>query len=720
MKKWRDRNKLPVALVSMAVFCLFTLSDVMAKETEVMPQDGAETQYRHNVGLETITVTAEKREEDIQDVPVSITALSSLQIEDAGISTISDISTRIPNLTIFNWGSRSYSFVFVRGIGATKNEPAIGFYVDDVNYLSSGVFDTNLFDIERIEVLRGPQGTLYGRNSLGGVINIITRKPDNEFHSRLTATAGNFNKAEVNAALRAPVVKDKLFLGLSAMFAERDGYIENDFLNRDMDYRESFSGRGMLRWLPNDRLDFTLNLDGEKINDGVFPLTTWDEVKRRPFHVNYDFEGENERDIFGSSLRAVYEAPLFKLTSITAWREWQNDVSFDPDFTPLKMFTGFVNSDNNQLTQELRFSSHEGDTDLKWLFGAYYFKNNSEVGTQTFNHQSPGGRYAFSDLTSEGYAFFGQATYTLFNKLDLTAGLRYDHEDKDMDHASHLKFGGMVVPGSARKLIDSEDYQKWLPKFGVSYRWTPQIMSYASITKGYRAGGFNYYFIDPADVSFAPEFSWNYEVGAKSSWFDNRLILNAAMFYIDLKEQQLTHMGQMGGRHITITRNAGESHSLGFEVETIIRPINGLELEAGLGYVNAQFDEYKDAGIDYKDKRTPLVPEYTYNIAAQYRHPLISSFELFGKKDVLDFFGRVELLGVGQSYWDYANELEQKPYELVNLRVGLETKHLDLVLWCKNLFDTEHEAFVLKFLGRPVHAQPGDPRTIGITMTGRF
>ena len=228
---------------------------------------GAEETYK----LDPVLVTAEKRTENVQDVPVSVTAISEQQIKDSGIRSIQDVARQVPNLFIANWGFRGNSYAFIRGIGAVNNDPAIGFYVDDVNYMDSRVFDTNLFDIERIEVLRGPQGTLYGRNSLGGVVNIVTKKPDNEFHYGLEQTVGNENLYETTLYMRAPLIKDKLFFGVSGTSEQMDGYNTNDFLDKKVDRRRGLNGRMQLRWMPTDKLDVTANVDGEKVNDEYLP-----------------------------------------------------------------------------------------------------------------------------------------------------------------------------------------------------------------------------------------------------------------------------------------------------------------------------------------------------------------------------------------------------------------------------------------------------------------
>ena len=689
--------------------------EVAQKEVKTTPEK--KTPKEHE--LEPMTVTAEKREENIQEVPVSITALSGVQIEDSGITSIKDFSLQIPSLHIVTWGTRRNSHIYMRGIGATLNDPAVGFYVDDVNYLNWGTFDTELFDIERIEVLRGPQGTLYGRNTLGGVINIITKKPKNYTEGTAYMTFGDYDRQDYRMALRSPVIKDKLFLGFSGVYSKRDGYTDNDFLGDEADDRDGLSGRIHLHWLPTDVLDITLSTDAERDRDDGYPLGQLTAVQHHPHHVSYDYKGSMDRDIYGSSLRVAYESSWFDLTSITGWRSWDNEDKSDMDFTPFDMMRSFEDVDQTQFTQEIRLASPGGSGNLKWLVGAYCFNEDfDQDNIMDFGADAVAmgmvpatmKDYSLAEFDNRGYAFFGQATYTLFNKLDLTAGVRFDHEKKEFDFNKFMEMGGMVVPETGFKLDTDEKFDEWLPKFAIDYRWTPNLMTYASVSKGYKSGGFNCAFSNPADASFDPEYSWNYEIGLKSSWLDNRLILNAAGFYIDWTDQQILQLTSLG---MTVTRNAGESHSQGFEVEMIARPATGLELSAGYGYTDAKFDDYKDPiiGANYDDNRINMVPQYTYNLAAQFRHSLINK---------IDLFGRLELQGLGKSYWDEANALKQDPYELVNLRLGLESEHFDLHLWAKNLFDREYEAIAFSWPGWPAVGEAGDPQTFGITLTGRF
>ncbi len=313
----------------------------------------------------------------------------------------------------------------------------------DVNYIDSRGFDANQTDIERIEVLRGPQGTLYGRNSLGGVVNIVTKKPDNEFHYGFEQTVGNENLYETTLYMRAPLIKDKLFFGVSGTSEQMDGYNTNDFLDKKVDRRRGLNGRMQLRWMPTDKLDVTANVDGEKINDGVFPLTDMDQADKNPHHVSYNYEGRDKRDTLGSSLRVAYDAPWFKMTSITAYRGYNDVTRNDQDFMPYDLITAKEDIKDRQFTQEFRFASPEGSGPLKWLGGLYLYKKHQDH-TLDLNYGQGAAdmgmvpmamtNTADSDIKTYGYAVFGQATYTLFDKLDLTAGLRYEYEKNKLDY----------------------------------------------------------------------------------------------------------------------------------------------------------------------------------------------------------------------------------------------------------------------------------------------
>lgn len=705
-----------------------------------------------------ITVTAEKREENIQEVPVSVTAFSETQIEDAGITDVGELQTYIPNLSDFHFGPRggSESHLLIRGVGSLLGDSSVGFYVDDVSYLSGVSFNmADFHDIERIEFLRGPQGTLYGRNALGGVINIITKKPTNDFDVRAGLSFGDYDYRKYHARLNVPVVRDKLFFSLSGSYSERDGFVTNDLTGDTVDDREGLSGRAKLRWIPSDALDITLGISGDRIRDGSYAIGPLEEIRENPYHVRHDFtDGYSDADQTREDLRVVYKTPGFTVTSITGLLQHSLESMNDQDFTPNDFALNDYKKDTDQITQELRFSSpDDSDSPWKWIGGAYLYRKDMNIDFDDifrpdfYNFMSGGALSPLGleieshglltgDMDTYGGALFGQVTYTVFDKLDLTAGLRLEYEKSKAelqgdravnvsgpgvpflpDYLDDPVIGPRLAPllyeGPTSRIDEDVDYSEWLPKFTVAYHLKEDVMTYATAAKGFRSGGFNMYLQgsdDPDDLIYGPEYSWNYELGIKSGWFDNRLIANAAVFYIDYEDQQVL---QLIGASQTITRNAGKSTSKGFEVELAAKPVQGLELIANYGYTDATFDEYRDpaASADYDGNKVLMVPEHDYLLAAQYRYPLTASLTLFS---------RVELHGVGELYWDYANSEKQGAYELVNARVGAEFEHFDVYFWVKNLFDQEYETIAFEFPMLGWLAQPGNPRTIGMTLNGRF
>lgn len=676
-----------------------------------------ETDESGAMQLEPMVVTAEKRKENLQDVPSSISAITDTQIIDSGISTLQDVSNRIPNLFVCNWGFRGNSFVFVRGLGAVNNDPAVGFYVDDVNYMDSRVFDSNLFDIERIEVLRGPQGTLYGRNSLAGVINIITKKPDNEFHAGADQTFGNYGLMETDMHLRGPIVDDTLFFGFSGNIEQRDGYSRNDYLDKDGDDRNDKSGRAQLRWTPTDRLDVLAQVDGEQLDDGAYPVTSLNQVDSDPHNFSHNVEGEHQRNSVGTSLKVGYDADMLGFTSITGYRHYDDDVINDQDFTAADLYWAKERVRDDQFSQEFRLSSPEDSGVWQWIGGLYGFSEDKDHYLQ-MNYPGFGGvvEDAHSDLESYGYAAFGQITRIVFDKLDVTGGLRLDYEHRSIDYKREsTPFA--INPDLTFK--DSINNSAVLPKFQLAYHWTDSIMTYAGVSRGYRSGGFNTGFTSIADASFDPEYSWNYEIGAKTSLLDNRLMLNASVFYIDLSDQQVTQLLPTAN---TIVQNVGRSRSRGFEVEGNVLLAEGLTMDASFGYTDAEFMKYEDplAGADYKGNKVPLAPEYTFNVALQYRRPIMDHFDMFWSDGPLNLLVRGELQGIGDFYWNTANTIKEDAHKLVNLRLGLESEHFDLTFWVKNLFNAHYRAVAFEFPGSDPVGQAGDPRTFGLTLSGRF
>jgi len=608
-------------------------------------------------------------------------------------------------------------------------------FVDGVSYSENLAFDPDLCDIERIEVLKGPQGTLFGRNTEAGAIRIITKKPGNIWQGKASAGYGNYDSQDYSAAIRGPLIKDRLFFGISGKRYTSDGYYENDYLGTDeVEDMDDTSGRATLRWTPTDAWDIILNINADRYDDGYGCYAPLEEMRRHPHHVNLDYEGYIENDLNGQSLSLDYKGGWFRLTSITAHRDADYDMDFDMDFTRFDMMKCDFDLDHDQWSQEVRLASPEDSGPFKWLIGGYYFDEDMDTGNDFDIRQGypqwgipPYMQTQKFEIDTKNYAFFSQATYTLWERLGLTAGLRYDRDKKEF---KGTEFDTPDVMGKGLVTVKTDKtFSEWLPKFAVDYRFTPDFMGYAGISKGYTSGGFNTRKTDVLGISYDAEYSWNYEAGVKSSWLDNRFILNLAAFYIDWKDMLVvTSLAPPMGPTI---KNAAESTSMGFEIEAMARPAAGLELTAGFGYTNVEFDDFKDAifdqvpasptygqkigEIDYSGKKNIFAPEYTYNLAVQYRYPLFKSNTLFS---------RLELQGTGDFYYDFDNEVKEGNYEIVNARLGYEGEYkgrgFELYLWAKNIFDEEYATSVFGSDMTGWFGRAGDPQTFGVTLTGRF
>ncbi len=677
----------------------------------------------------SIVVTAQKRAQDVQDVPDSITVFDAMYIEDAGIDAMAGMAAHTPGLEFHNFGSRRHSLTFMRGIKSVHAaEPATGFYVDGVNYSKSYMFDFPLFDVERIEVLKGPQGSLYGRNTMGGVINVYTRDPGNEAVGETAVTLGSDNLAEFRGHLRTPVKDERLFLGISGLAKTRDGYLENDTpaLGQEGRHTEGGAGRIKLKYLPSDRLDITFNLDGQTYDEGAFPFRRTQRnafVKKgilprdEIYHYSHDFEGTADTDFWGTALNTTLKLGAGTLSSITGFRDYRVDEFFDSDFSPLDMTRIHYIQKEKSFSQEIRMVSAEAQP-FQWLAGATYFNNRSEnrsttnYRSQMTNHPSnpfspdTGNRQTLSDGTNQGAALFGQSSWPLGGKWELTLGLRYEHEKADMKREQQDmpdSGGGSVTPFDPA----SERFDALVPKVGLTCRPTEDHMVYATFSGGYRSGGFNKR-APVGSTAYGEENSRLYEIGTKLSLMPGKFWVSLAGFYMDIEDEQIAIFDtDMNTPYLV---NAGESHRLGLEAELRYTPVPGFLATAGVTVLEAEYDSYADPalGVDFSGNQVFSVPKYALNLGLQYRSPLFGQW---------NFLGRMDLSAYGKRYFDDANTVEEKPYGLINLKMGVEGKHLDIYLWANNLLDHHYVLFENTAKG---FAEDGPPLTTGITVGYRF
>ncbi|KZN33815.1 hypothetical protein N474_16430 [Pseudoalteromonas luteoviolacea CPMOR-2] len=669
------------------------------------------------IDLERIEVTSEKRTANIMEVASSVTAIFGQELADSEVYSITELGHEIPSLHVYSWGGRRDSNVFIRGIGpGLFTEPTIGFYVDGVNYSSNSIFDLDLVDIERVEVLRGPQGTLYGGNSLAGVINIITKQPDEVQEFKGTFSADNLGSKRVRLGVNTPINDDDLFLGVSLSAHNSDGHIENTYLNKDFGARDDISARTKLRWIASDTLEANFVVDYERFRGDSYAMGLIEKIKANPDQVEHDFEGVDDRDALGASITLDYAGDNVDFISITSWRDWDNFNTADQDTGHDAGYQFHSNSTEkfDQLSHEMRWSSKNTE-DYHWLVGIYAYQANTHNTTRNdlnFAAMYPGsGPMVDRSITikdDQAWAAFGQVDYAITDDITVIAGLRYHKEQREADITINSQSTGVTAQYDGEK-----EFSEVLPKLALSYQTGNDDLIYASWSKGYRAGGFDTLYPNLSKPSFEPEYSNNYEIAYKALALDNQLSFSVTAFYISLDDQQVQ---QMLENTTVITDNAGKSASRGVEFESRYQPHPDWTVGFSSSYVDATYSEYKSLNFatgvveDYSDNRLPNTPKFSANLSVSNRTELNSDYTLFTQ---------LENIYMGEHYFDAGNQMKQSAFHLLNAKVGLETENWYAHLWVKNALDEYYSKVEFNF-GFGVTAEAGNPRTIGLTVGTNF
>ena len=687
-----------------------------------------------DISLDEVIVTAQKRDEQVQRLPLSISALSSDKIRDYRIWNNKDFTAIIPNLNAANPGD-DRNVTSIRGITTTSYDPAIATYIDGVNQFSLDTYISPLFDVERVEILRGPQGTLYGRNAMGGVINIITKSPTNQTNGYVELNAGNYGQQRYIASIRTPFVKNKLFFGIAGMYKSSDGFYKNDFNNSKFDKQHSLTGNFYLKYLASSRWMLTLNVKNHvNRNNGPFSLVNGvDEAMSHPFHLNQNATTTMVDNTFNSSLTVNYTGPTLNFSSQTAWqsnyRYYKRPI--DGDFSPIDGVT-IINNYGNKwnkvkaLTQEFRFTSPASiSSPLKWTTGIYLFyqdvpnKQATRFGNDADLLGSPDKNFSIittSKGKNSGTAFYGQLSYDVNRRFQVTAGIRYDYEHKKQDVLGQYQHDPDPNPvfDTRPDTSASANFSSFSPKVSATYKVSKNNIIYGVYSRGYRTGGFTQLSSDPSQpplYKFKPEYSNNFEIGTKNTYLNNRLRLNVAFFYTDINDVQVPTLILPDA--VTITKNAGRLNSKGIELELAAAPVKNLEVNYNFGYTQAKFKKLKlsqnGAEVDLEGNRQVYTPYATSALAVHYGYNLST-------KKYLKLIAHGEWVYLGTTYFDLANTIRQPAYSLYNARLGVATKDFEMMLWVRNISDKKYISYAYDF--GAVHL--GDPRTYGITLTGKF
>ena len=698
---------------------------------------------------ETLVITARKRPEKLQDVPVSVTALNANMIEKYQVENIGDVQHLTPNFSA-HIGDAANAVVYIRGIGQLDSlcfaEPGVGIYYDDV-YLArtQGAF-LDVFDVERIEVLRGPQGTLYGKNTIGGAVKYISAPiADNEVSAKIVAEAGSFYQKDIKGKISGPFINDKLFGKLSFISLNRKGFSENNFDGEDDGDKKTLAGRASMLYKYNDLFSFQINVDGSKdhpfasrtparetsVTGFVNGLPVTFPASDDPFALDADYNTKDDLDTSGSSVVAIWNlTDSTSLKSITSYRELDYDSAIDLDSTHLRILDVFYKLEQNQFSQELQFS-YNPETRLKGIAGLYYFqeKNNGFDGID-LTELIGASEASLNDLKTRSYAVYGEASYNIIDNLSINCGLRYTKEKKDFKRRIEFYQGSPppapgttgVSFGTGQEILDFEaedDWSSFSPKIGLSYQIKDNILTYVSAAHGFKSGGFDGR-ARKVVSSYEPENLWSYETGFKSIWSDNRIIVNGSFFYNDYSDLQLSSFSaDAQGNFFPVFTNAGKAVTQGIELEATIRPVKGLTLQTGLGFIDAYYKKYiGKGGKDISDEREFVnTPKWTAMLGLDYKC-LVKNYGW------VNFGGDASFRSKTYLTVSSSDTLAQDSYELYNAFINFETrdKHWLFTLAGKNLSDEEYKehAFdLMESFGYQL-AYYGAPRTFSLSISYIF
>jgi iron complex outermembrane receptor protein len=690
---------------------------------QAVAQEGAEAS-------EEIVVTARRREETLQSVPLSINAFTAETIENAGVANVEDIAAMTPGFTFTPLFGGSASLPVIRGQSTTIGEPNVGFFVDGVYQSSRATMDALLGDdVARIEVVRGPQSALYGRNTFGGAVNIITRPPTNDLEGRLEASYGEFNTIGLRGSLSGPIA-DNLFFRIGATHNSSDGYFTNSLTGGNLDTRETTVLAGTLEARPTNDLTFRLRGAYQNTEDGDDPLRfAVNNSQPTPLQGpptppgNQIFTGElqgsdsfavtpghNNTELGAFSLTAEWSGDALSFTSITGFNDLRLDFAVDGDYRAAQVNYQTTLTDQYDVSQEFRLAS-TGDSRLSWLVGAYYYLLSADTHVENqygadalsiITTTGPAGFGAWrrligggrSDLheETESFALFGSLGYALTDQLNVSVEGRWTNETKRADQVS---ITGLLNPpgfGPVTGLFSAEsEFESFVPRFTLEFQATDDLLLYASAAQAEKAGGFNTNIVAgapiPSERFYDPETAWNYEIGAKTSWHDGRLVLNGALFQIDWSDQIVRAIGASGA---LLNVNAGETSVRGAELEMRARPADGLEINAGVAYTDSAYDRYTFALLgliglnpNLSGTRLQYVSEWQANASIQYIRPMGGEVDWFSRIDV-SYQSDQSAVQPATAFVGDAT--------IVNLRTGIDVNDISFRIFANNV--TEEDSAV--------------------------
>lgn len=687
------------SVTSLLISVVFLVTSLWASPVFANDDSGVST-------IEEIVVTSRKRVENLQDVPEAITAFSERQLELAKVESLRDFVDLTPNLMMRETFRSNESFLTLRGLSSAQGGlPPVSFVVDGVQLGSNDFINQDILDVERIEVLKGPQGALYGQGAIAGAIVVTTKAPGNEPEFHIKGSYGKGDSYRVAASASTPIVEGKLFLRVSGYYRDRDGLIDN-VRGENIDFSDEGSVRVRIRY-DGDNLDANLRgsyTEGDgnccqqdrlprDANRQILPGVNIDDVDNPG--PSSDILGTSDTSFRDISLKLDYDFESFTLTSITGYAEVRQSVFGDADFAPVPFVKQDLAFNTDVFNQEVRLTS-DSDARWQWIVGGFYQDRQERqpvfVGAATPGAPVPAVILDLdNEINSESWAVFGQMSYAVTEKLEGLVALRYDEDEQDTIDKNN--------PASFKEA----SFDQLQPKAQLSYQWTDDILTYFTYSTGFRAGGFT------QNTRFDNEETDNFEIGLKGTFLDRRLVVNASAFHIDYSNQQLSfvvfdnNVAQRGVVNIPSTDIDG----LEFELQAL--PVEGLNVSFGVGIADSVVKEI--AALDpalgdvsgAEGNRSPFVPSFTFNGSLTYTYPLY---------DRMDLVLHADYRRRGNYYFDLNNDLQTATRDFIDGRIALEADNWFIALWGRNLTDSRYATRV-SATGSALRNQ-NQPRSYGV------
>ncbi|MBE6311788.1 MAG: TonB-dependent receptor [Bacteroidales bacterium] len=744
-KKDADNSDMNLRLLFLICAFVFALSAVAAQEVAV--DDTMQT-----IELKEVLVYSRENQE-LREQPLSYNVVSSNMMARQQITRMPDLTALVPNFYMPEYGSKITSSMFLRGIGARTNDPSVGLYVDNVPILDKSLFDFSFLDLKIIDVLRGPQGTLYGRNSIGGLIRVSTLSPFEYQGVKAQISYGSYNDLKARLSYYHKI-KEKLAFSFGGFYDADDGSFRNVVRN-ERNSERTFGGRTRWEWRMTDEWLANFSLSYENVSQNAYPYALYDAENDKAGDVAYDAPGKYDRDALTASLSFQKKTEETIVTSTTSFQYLNDKMRMDQDFSPDSIFRLTQCQNSKSLTQEFTFRS-TGKKPYQHVCGVMGFAKWNEVdapmtlyqtGFRTLVPNMPAFVSVDDDiyipglfnLRNFGSAIYHQSSYTFWDKLTFTLGLRFDYERAEIDYNTSASLSATAMgihmnPVYKLKGNDQKDFWTLLPKFSAKYDFSDRYMLYASIAKGYKAGGYSFSMLSNTlqeamkhakdnifdnevilqplnSVSYKPEYTWNYEIGLHAEPVRSKLFMDVSAYFIRFNDQQIVTYAENGSRMVS---NAARSQNYGAELTMRANPAKDFRVGLSYGFLVAKFKEYEylktaEMTMDFAGNHLPFAPGHTFALSAEYKVNV-------DKKLLDNIIFSAQYNGAGQIYFSEKNDVMQKYYGVLNAKIALRKKGYSLSIWIKNATNAHYYTFYCESLNKS-YVQLGNPFRIGAAVT---